>query len=52
MKKLLMGLAFAGISVASMAQNTETAVPEMKRCYKFILEQLVCSGKRSRYCFL
>lgn len=30
MKKLLMGLAFAGISVASMAQNTETAVPEMK----------------------
>lgn len=30
MKKLLMGLAFAGISVASMAQNTETTVPEMK----------------------
>lgn len=25
-----MGLAFAGISVASMAQNTETTVPEMK----------------------
>ncbi len=30
MKKLLMGLAFAGISAVSMAQNTETTVPEMK----------------------
>ena len=30
MKKLLMVLAFAGVSVAGMAQNNETTVPEMK----------------------
>lgn len=30
MKKLLLALAFAGISVAGMAQNNETNVPEMK----------------------